>query len=111
MSGQIISPPKRIRAGEARAGETVYQAQTQGVVEVVATMVLDNAFVHVLGLSDANNPPTTVVMQSYHRNKSSGTELTIKASFVVEKGNYWKVTIDDGSPWIVITSVSWRPNK
>lgn len=63
------------------ANNTAYLAATDGFV-----IAKCNATGNLIGLTDAANPPTTMVVDQY----ASGSQATIV--YPVKKGNYWKVT-------------------
>jgi len=88
MGGRIIQPDSFHKFGDnaSRDKDTVYQAEVDGFVE--AGNSLDNNWIH--GITDQSNPPTTKVAQG-------GGSRPPSVTFLVNKGDYYKVTTESGS--------------
>ncbi len=80
----IISDPT------SKTFDTVYQAASDGFVVGYTTPVSQNHGFSVL--SDATNPPTTVIQFANHTWVSGAGPLSVPISFPVKKGNYYKVS-------------------
>ncbi len=85
MGLQVSSPIRRYRAWQARANNTSYFAETDGIVHAWdATTIID-----IKGFTDNVDPPVTQRAYGGFNDVSGGGD---GITMCVRKGDYWKVT-------------------
>lgn len=80
--------------------DTVYQADTDGLVYGSASVVTNSAEGFLFGYTDANNPPTTNVSAVMIFRGATDHQACIVGNicFAVKKGNYYKASIVNKYP-------------
>jgi hypothetical protein len=81
------------------------QASTDGIVVVTATADSSGAEVVVLGYTDGNANPTTLLCGGHDRHPGGSYVGRTGFTMPVKKSNYWKVVLSTGT----MTSVRWIP--
>ena len=76
--------------------DTSYLAATDGLVEAYTT---PNCY-WIKGYTDASNPPTTI----RRHQQTADPECEQSIGFPVRKGDYWKITVQSGTP-----KIYWLP--
>jgi len=88
MGANVTTPLKHLGAWESKSVDpTVYQAATDGFVDAIGYSTRDGS--PVIGLTDGNNPPTTIRQNQF---TFSDINAYYSFSFRVKKNDYWKVT-------------------
>lgn len=105
MGCKITSPPKKLRAAQAKSFATVYQATTDGFVKA-KSRANGTGLRELQGFTDSSNPPTTSVAYDLTQNATNNDLFDI--GFWVLKGNYWSVVAVGAMTNPV---VSWSPLK
>lgn len=92
--------PKLLGAWESKSNNTSYLAATDGLVTAYSPGEI--ASKDIQGYTDAANPPTQVKQRSYTNDLVNVTIINI--TFLVRKGDYWKVTGANMVNWIPLGS-------
>ena len=96
MGADVIKSRKRLGSCVARNEDTVYQAATDGFVEVLAAIDVGGQFE---GFTDSATPPT--IRHGYERSGSGGQAGSF--TMIVNKNNYWEVTSNSA------LTIFWNP--
>lgn len=99
---------RKFGAWESKNVNTIYQADTDGIVHAHTSITGANQPVTLYGATEINTPPVTVRIRDSNIYPAGGPTAMVGITMAVKKGNYWRVTRTTTGV-VVEEAVYWLP--